>query len=241
MEKNFGDENEMPVGLSYIKENHKSVEKTTKRQSLKVEKDAEKTAPNSDPSGPSPSETTGKKVKSKKVKSEVKSDDPTSTEVKKEEPQHELESDDSNSSEEKENEYKRRETRKKNRKMNSVDFSDSDNEIENKDQVGNFKNQGVQAGSDNPVSGSRKILNISTNQKTDLNSPSRLQREATPPPEEVAKKTRQTKIAKNTRQLEKDMKGALTETTPSGGTSSRESAQERHQDWIYTLSSSKIS
>ena len=97
-----------------------------------------------------------------------------------------------------------------------------------------LKNQGVQAGSDNPVSGSRKILNISTNQKTDLNSPSRLQREATPPPEEVAKKTRQTKIAKNTRQLEKDMKGALTETTPSGGTSSRESAQERHQDWIYT-------
>ena len=130
VEKNFGDENEMPVGLSYIKENHKSVEKTTKRQSLKVEKDGEKQAPKSDQS---PSET--KKVKSKKVKSE---DVPTTAEVKKEEAHHELESDDSNSSEEKENEYKRRETRKKNRKMNSVDFSDSDNETENKDQVVNL-------------------------------------------------------------------------------------------------------
>ena len=126
MEKNFGDENEMPVGLSYIKENHKSVEKTTKRQSLKVEKEVPK-------SDQSPSET--KKVKSKKVKSE---DVPTTAEVKKEEAHHELESDDSNSSEEKENEYKRRETRKKNRKMNSVDFSDSDNETENKDQVVNL-------------------------------------------------------------------------------------------------------
>ena len=69
-----------------------------------------------------------------------------------------------------------------------------------------------------------------------MNSPSRLQREATPPPEEVAKKTRQTKIAKNTRQLEKDMKGALSETAPAGGTTSGESVQELYQDWISTLS-----
>ena len=221
VEKNFGDENEMPVGLSYIKENHKSVEKT-KRQSLKVEKDGEKEVPKSDQS---PSET--KKVKSKKVKSE---DVPTTAEVKKEEP-HELESDESNSSEEKENEYKRRETRKKNRKMNSVDFSDSDNETENKDQVKNFKNQGVREGLFG-LYGSRTLF--STNEKPDLNSPSRMQREATPPPEEVAKKTRQTKIAKNTRQLEKDMKGALSETAPAGGTGA--SAHERYQDWISTLS-----
>ena len=41
----------------------------------------------------------------------------------------------SSSEEKKPNSYKRQETKKKNRKMSSVDFSDSDTEVENKETV----------------------------------------------------------------------------------------------------------
>lgn len=95
----FGDENEIPVGLSYIQNVAKEA-KITKRQSLKAEKD-KGNAPNT-----------------------------RSTEVDAE--QNKVESDDS---EKDSNEYKRRETRNKNR----VDFSDSDDESENKETVEKFK------------------------------------------------------------------------------------------------------
>jgi len=151
----FGDENEIPVGLSYIQNVAKEA-KITKRQSLKAEKD-KGNAPNT-----------------------------RSTEVDAE--QNKVESDDS---EKDSNEYKRRETRNKNR----VDFSDSDDESEN---------------------------------KTDFNSDTRLAREATPPPEDVAMKKRQTKIAKNTRKLESDMKGALAAT----GSKDSDSVQDRYQNYL---------
>ena len=65
--ENFGDENEVPFGLGYIKEIEKEPEaKKTKRQSLKVE-----------------NETSGVEVKSDEVKSsEVKSNEDKSVEVK---------------------------------------------------------------------------------------------------------------------------------------------------------------
>ena len=71
-------------------------------------------------------------------------------------------------------------------------------------------------------------LKFLTKKKTDFNSDTRLAREATPPPEDVAMKKRQTKIAKNTRKLESDMKGALAAT----GSKDSDSVQDRYQDWI---------
>ena len=53
-----------------------------------------------------------------------------------------------------------------------------------------------------------------TNKKSELNTSTHqeFEREATPPPDEVASKKRQTKIQKNIRKIEADMKGALAET-----------------------------
>ena len=118
--ENFGDENEIPVGLGYIKDIEKEPEtEKTKRQRLKVEND---------------SLVKSDEVKTEKVKSKKSST--RSNKVKLEEIPNENECDGTSSSEDKKpNSYKRQETKKKNRKMSSVDFSDSDTEVENKETV----------------------------------------------------------------------------------------------------------
>ncbi len=53
------------------------------------------------------------------------------------------------------------------------------------------------------------------------------EREATPPPDEVASKKRQTKIGKNARKMVTDMTGALAETATTGGSESKTDHQDR--------------
>ena len=57
-----------------------------------------------------------------------------------------------------------------------------------------------------------------------------LEREATPPPDGVASKKRQTKIGKNARKMVADMTGSLAESTTAGGTSNTEN--DPVQEWI---------
>ena len=125
---NFGDENEVPLGLGYIKDNEKEAEtKKSKRQSLKVDNDSEVKS----------DEVKSDEVKSNKVKTEkVKSEKSRTRSNKVKLEENGIEIDGPSSSEEKKpNSYKRQETKKKNRKMSSVDFSDSDTEVENQETV----------------------------------------------------------------------------------------------------------
>ena len=123
---NFGDENEVPLGLGYIKDNEKETEtKKSKRQSLKVDNDSAVKSDEVKSDG-----VQSNKVKTEKVKSEKSRT--RSNKVKFEE--NEIDGP-SSSEEKKPNSYKRQETKKKNRKMSSVDFSDSDTEVENQEMV----------------------------------------------------------------------------------------------------------
>ena len=123
---NFGDENEVPLGLGYIKDNEKEGDtKKSKRQSLKVDNDSAVKSDEVKSDG-----VQSNKVKTEKVKSEKSRT--RSNKVKFEE--NEIDGP-SSSEEKKPNSYKRQETKKKNRKMSSVDFSDSDTEVENQETV----------------------------------------------------------------------------------------------------------
>ena len=79
---------------------------------------------------------------------------------------------------------------------------------------------------------SKSISHFLTEKKSDLNTSTHrdLEREATPPPDGVASKKRQTKIGKNARKMVADMTGSLAESTSAGGVSNTEN--ERVQEWI---------
>ena len=128
---NFGDENEVPLGLGYIKDNEKEGDtKKSKRQSLKVDNDSAVKSDEVKSDGVKSDGVQSNKVKTEKVKSEKSRT--RSNKVKFEE--NEIDGP-SSSEEKKPNSYKRQETKKKNRKMSSVDFSDSDTEVENQETV----------------------------------------------------------------------------------------------------------
>ena len=81
----------------------------------------------------------------------------------------------------------------------------------------------------------RLALDQKTDKKSDLNTSAHreVEREATPPPDEVASKKRQTKIAKNTRKMVADMTGSLAETaTATTASIASITANDRAQDWI---------